>query len=152
MDIYSNVEGDVSISFNFENNESNINMKPKTAIRLLLSIVIALAIFHIGILLTIIPEGIIWGGRLGSTREMYLFESITIAVTLYLILILLIRGSFIRPIFTRKVTTISLWFFLILFVLNSLGNVLAKTTIEQLFAIPTLAISVLLWIVLRQKD
>jgi hypothetical protein len=128
-------------------------MKPKIALRFLLLILIPLALFHISVLLKIAPPDIIWGGRLGNGIEMYLLESISILVTLYLILILLIRGSFIRPIIlSPKVVSFSLWAFLILFILNTVGNIFAKTTTEQVFALLTMVISFLLWTVLKKQN
>lgn len=127
-------------------------IKPKTAVRLLLIVLVPLLLFHIGVLLKIAPQEIIWGGNLGSDREMYLLESISILVTLYLIILLLIKGSFIRPVLPPKIVRTSLWAFLILFVLNTVGNLLAKTTAEQVFALLTMVISFLLWVVLRKHD
>lgn len=127
-------------------------MKPKKAVRLLLLILVPLVLFHIGVLLKIAPQEIIWGGKLGSESDMYLLESISILVILYLILILLIKGSFIRPVLSPKVVKTSLWAFLILFVLNTVGNLLAKTTTEQVFALVTMVISFLLWVVLKKQD
>jgi hypothetical protein len=126
-------------------------MKTKIAIRVLLSILIPLALFHLGVLLNIVPVEIIWGGRLNSNSLVYLLESISILVTLYLVMILSIKGKFLGPILPPKVVKISLWFFLILFTLNTIGNAFAKTTTEQIFALITLIISSLLGIVLKDK-
>jgi hypothetical protein len=125
-------------------------MKTKIAVRILLLLSITILVFHISILLKIAPQEIIWGGKLGSEAEMYLLESISIFGTLYLMLILLIKGSLIRPVVSPKVVSFSLWVFLILFILNTIGNVFARTTLEQTFALISMAISVMLWIILRK--
>ena len=127
-------------------------MKPKLAIRFLLSILIPITLFHISVLLKIVPQDIIWGGRLGSDSEMYMLEGISIIVSIYLTLVLMIKGSFMRPILSAKAVTVSLWLFLVLFVLNTVGNVLAKSAAEQVFALLTMVMSVLLWTVLKKQD
>jgi len=127
-------------------------LKPKIAVRFLLLILIPLTIFHISILIKIAPQEIIWGGRSNNEGEVYLLESISLLATLYLILLLLIRGSFIQPLLSPKVVNISLWVFLIFFILNTVGNMLAKSTTEQVFALLTMAMSVLLWTILKKQD
>lgn len=126
-------------------------MKSKKAIQILLLILSALSLFHLLVLLKVLSPDIIWGSRLINDKEMYLFESFSLLVTFYLMLILLIRGSFIRPFLSPKVVKISLWAFLILFILNTIGNLLAKTPTEKIFAILTMGISLLLWFVLKKK-
>ncbi len=69
-------------------------MKSKTAIKAMLLIVVAVSILHLSILLRIIPYEITWGGRLDNDAEMYVFESISILINLFLGLILLIRGEY----------------------------------------------------------
>jgi hypothetical protein len=128
------------------------SMKQETAIRFLLFIIVSITLFHVGVLDTIVPPDIIWGGQLSSTSEMYLLETISILVALYLIFVLLIKGSFFRPILSPKLVKYSLWFFLILFILNIIGNLLSKTTTEQTFALLTMAISFLLWTVLTKQE
>lgn len=127
-------------------------IKPKIAVRFLLLLSITNLVFHISILLKIAPQDIIWGGRLGSEAEMYLLESISIFFTLYLILILLIKGSFIRPVVSPKVVNISLAIFLILFILNTIGNAFAKTALERTFALLSITIAVMLWTLLRKRE
>jgi hypothetical protein len=126
-------------------------MRSGLAVKILLSIISLIILFHMSILLKVVPREYVWGGRLGSDRELYLFETFSLLVNFYLLFILLIRGGYIKPFLSAKVVNVSLWIFLILFMLNTVGNVFAKTAFEQLFALLTLAISVLLWIVLSKK-
>lgn len=123
----------------------------RTAIKLMLGLIIAVTIFHLSIILKIIPYEITWGGRLKNDAEMYVFETISIAINLFLDFILLTKGSYIRQIIPMKVVNLILWIFLILFGLNTIGNVLAKTNFEKFFAILTFASSILIWIILKKK-
>lgn len=123
-------------------------MNPKTASKMMLWLIVAVIIFHLSILLKIIPYEITWGGRLKNDNEMYVFETISIAVNLFLGLIILIKGEYIKQIIPLKIVDIILWIFIALFVLNTVGNVVAKTNFEKFFAILTLASSILIWIIM----
>lgn len=127
-------------------------MKSKTAIKIMLMLLLAVVIFHLCIIVKMIPYDIAWGGRLKSDSQMYFFETVSIVVNLFLIFILLIKGHFIQPILPIRIVNICLWIFLVLFVLNTIGNIIAKTNFEKYFAILTLAFSYLIWIILSKKE
>ncbi len=123
-------------------------MNSKTASKIMLWLIVAVTIFHLSILLKIIPYEITWGGRLKNDSEMYVFETISITINLFLGMIILIKGKYIKQIIPLKVVNIILWVFIVLFVLNTVGNLMAKTNFEKLFTILTLASSILIWIIL----
>lgn len=127
-------------------------MQSGTAIKIILSIVAAVTLFHLSILVKITPYEITWGGRLKTDAEMYVFESISIAINLLLALALLIKGNYLKQVVSMRFVNIILWIFLVLFGLNTIGNVVAETMLEKSFAILTLALAVLIWIVLKAKD
>lgn len=126
-------------------------MNSKIAIKIMLSILAIVILFHLCILVKIIPYEITWGGRLKNDSEMYVFETISIIINLFLILILLVKGNYLKAFIPMKVVNIALWVFLILFVLNTVGNLFAKTYFEKFFSIITLASSVIIWIILRNE-
>ena len=106
-------------------------MKSQQAIKILLSMLTAVLLFHLCIVTGIIPYDITWGGRLKSDQEMYVFESFSIVVNLFLMFILGIKGRYLKQVFSIKVVDIILWFFFGLFCLNTVGNILAETTFEK---------------------
>ena len=110
-----------------------------------------LLIFHVLIIIKVVPYTITWGGRLSNDAEMYAFEATSMGILLFLILNLLIKGTFIPQIITIKIVNIFLWLFFVLFILNTLGNIVAITTLEKFFTLVTLTYAVLLWIVLTKK-
>ncbi|MFS4492187.1 hypothetical protein [Maribacter sp. 2308TA10-17] len=126
-------------------------MKPSIAIKMVLGIIIAVILFHLCILLKVIPYEITWGGRLTNDTEMYIFETFSIGLNLILGLAVLIKGKLIKPFLSIKVVNVVLWIFLVLFVLNTVGNLFAKTNFEKAFSILTLALSVFLWMILKKK-
>ncbi len=126
-------------------------MNSRKTILIILGILMATVLFHLCIIVKVIPYDISWGGRLKNDTEMYVFEAIAVLLNLVLGWILLIKGGFIRAIVSLKVVNSILWVFLILFVLNTIGNIFARTNFEKLFALLTLALAILLGIVLRKK-
>jgi len=126
-------------------------MNSKTAIKIMLFIVVLLMLFHASIILKIVPYEITWGGRLTTDSEMYVFETISILLNLILGLTLIIKGKYIKQLVSLKTVTITLWIFLILFGLNTIGNVFAKTNFEKIFAVLTLSLSILLWLILKAE-
>lgn len=111
----------------------------------------AVTLFHVSILLKITPYEITWGGRLKTDSEMYVFETVSIIVNFILGLALLINGEFIQPIIPRKIARITLWVFIGIFALNTVGNILAETNFEKFFTVITFLSCILLWIILRAR-
>lgn len=109
---------------------------------LLLSLIL---LFHLLILIKVIPYTIAWGGRLTNDQEMYVMESVSLVLNVILLIALYIKS---QPT-TRKGVNAVLWVFLVLFALNTMGNLFAKTAFEKGFAGVTLVLAVLLWKVLR---
>lgn len=95
----------------------------------LLSVVM---LFHILVLVGIIPFGVTWGGRLNNVEEMYVFETISLAVNLFLIVVLLLKGQFIKNQIAAKWLNGIIWLFAILFALNTVGNLFAKASVEMI--------------------
>lgn len=126
-------------------------IKSRTAIIILLSILICIIIFHLSILLKVVSYEITWGGRLKNDAEMYVFEAISLLMNIFLGFVLLIKGRFVREIVPLPIVNSILWVFLVLFVLNTFGNLFAKTNFEKLFAILTAILAVLIWVVLRKR-
>ena len=125
-------------------------MNPKTSIKMMLYLLVAVILFHLSIMLKIVPYEITWGGRLKNDSEMYGFETISLVINLFLGSILLIKGGLIKEIIPMKIVNIVLWIFVMLFGLNTIGNIMAKTNFEKFFAILTLASVFLIWIILTK--
>ena len=109
-------------------------------------------LFHICIILKIIPYNIAWGGRLTNDTEMYVFETTSILINIFLSIILLMKGNIIEYKLSDKVITIILWTFFVIFILNTIGNIFAKTTFEQLFSILTGLSAILIWNIVKKKN
>ncbi len=126
-------------------------MKYKTSIKILLALFIAVILFHISVIVKVVPYDIAWGGRLQNDSEMYVFELISILIILFLGLVLLMKGDYLKFRFQNKTINIILWIFTALFLLNTIGNIFAKTNFEKLFAVLTFVFAILIWTILKTK-
>ena len=124
-------------------------MTSKLAIKIMLWLITIITLFHLAILTKIIPYEITWGGRLENDSEMYVFETISIIFNIFLGLVLSIKDERLPALIPIKVINIILWVFLILFGLNTIGNIFAKTLFEKILAIVTLSFSYLIFIIFR---
>jgi hypothetical protein len=122
----------------------------KKTIKTLIVIYSITTVFHSCILLKIIPYDITWGGRLQNDQEMYVFEIASIAINLFLIWILSMKGNFVTYKFPVKVIHIILWIFVVVFALNTVGNLFAKTLLEKAFTLLTLGSALAIGFVLRR--
>jgi hypothetical protein len=122
------------------------------AIKIFLGFQIAIILFHLCIIAKIIPYNITWGGRLQNDNEMYVFETISILINLFLCWIILMKSNLVKYRFPNKVVNVILWIFFVIFVLNTIGNIFAKTFFEKQFAFLTGAFSILLLIILKKKE
>ena len=127
-------------------------MKNNLSIKLFLGLLSAVIVFHVCIIVKIIPYTIAWGGRLHNDNEMYVFEFVSIGINLFLGFVLLMKSHYLKFYFREKIVNFILWFFFGLFVLNTIGNLFAKTTFEKFFSILTLLSAILIWRVLKGKD
>lgn len=126
-------------------------MNPKINIKILLWLIATVTLFHLAILIKIIPYEITWGGKLKNDAEMYLFESISILINLFLAYVLLIRGEYVHKLIPSKVVNIILWIFLFIFGFNSIGNIFADTLFEKSLSLLTLIFTFSLWNILKKR-
>ncbi len=100
-------------------------------------------LFHIGVLMGIFPNDIIWGGRtdLGNWRQ---FEMISVGINLLFLFLVYWRQG-ILPLAARpQLFRIVFILMALLFALNTLGNLYAKNPLETWLFTPITAISCLL--------
>lgn len=119
------------------------------AMILLLSLVIC---FHLAIITRLIPYTVVWAGKLNSAEQMYRFETVSILINSFLLLVLCLKGKYIKHSVPEVLLNVILWVFVFLFALNTVGNLLAETLFERLVFTPlTLISAVLIAIVLGEK-
>ena len=87
-------------------------------------------IFHLLVLLGIIPSTIVWGGNLADKTQLYTMEGISIAINCLMLFVILNYAGIIKINTNRKFLVAVIWLMFLLFLLNTVGNLLAKNAIE----------------------
>lgn len=123
----------------------------KKLIQILVGLLSLVTAFHMCILVKLIPYRIAWGGRLKSDWEMYVFEMVSIMMNLFLVAVLFMKGGYLKVRLKERIINRVLWIFLFIFLLNTVGNVLAITNFEKMFSILILTFAILLWNILKRK-
>lgn len=62
---------------------------------------------------------------------MYQFEIVSILVNLFFLFIILVQSEFLSIHFPKSMMSILLWTMTVLFLLNTYGNIISKSKIEQ---------------------
>lgn len=126
-------------------------IKNNIAIKIVIVILFLMLLFHLLILTEVIPYHIIWGGKMNTISEMYVFEGISIVVTLLMICVFIGKEKLIKKQKSNKLIDGLIGLFLIIFIFNTLGNLLAEFSLEKLIFTPiTLLLSVFTGIILKK--
>ena len=120
----------------------------KLAVQLSQVIFGLLILFHLAVIfgilvLDFVPIDFLWGGRMESKQQLLRFEIFSLILITLCWFIVLVKSEQIRIPSLKGVAKIGIWILVFLFVLNTVGNLLAKTTFEISFAILTALLSVL---------
>ena len=114
------------------------------AARAMLVLLSCVMVFHLLVLSGLIPYGIVWGGNLKSPEQMQIFEAVSLLVNGLVIAVIAMRGGYIRPWLPHGLVSALLWVLAALFLVNTLGNLLAQSWLEMLLFTPlTLASAIL---------
>ncbi len=93
-------------------------------------------VFHLLVIAGIIPQNIVWGGRIESKDELIIFEVISIIILLLCLLITHFRNKYVNHTKFNKVTKAGMWLLFILFSLNTVGNLFAVSILEKALFTP----------------
>jgi len=130
----------------------NINSAKNFSYKALIASISLFILFHIGILTKLIPYENTWGGQLENEAQMYVFETISILINAMLITILVLKANYVKNSLSPKLLNGILRAFQVLFTLNTVGNLFAKTYLEMSFSLVTLAFAVLIGIILKKPN
>jgi hypothetical protein len=96
-----------------------------------------LFIFHVLVLLGILPAGIVWGGQIrGAQANLLTLESAALLVTLLFIVIVAAKIGYIRADKLSGIVNIGVWLIFAFLLLNTLGNLASGVSFENLIAAP----------------
>jgi hypothetical protein len=88
------------------------------------------------------PIKILWGGKIKTIDELLKFEIISLVVSIFCLIIVLVRSQSLISIFI-DFSRVTLWLLFFLFILNTIGNLIAESIFEKFFALVTLILSIL---------
>jgi hypothetical protein len=114
------------------------------ALKAMLILLLAVLLFHLSVLFQLIPYTIVWAGKLNSVQEMRTFESVSLLLCMFNILIFMLKGNYISHKIPMKFINGIIWFFVLLFSFNTVGNLFAKSNFELYVFTPLTFISALL--------
>jgi hypothetical protein len=103
---------------------------PIFAINATIGLLSVVLLFHTLIFVQVIPYRIVWAGKLNSVKEMRVFETISILINAFIILVLLLKANYIRNNISERLVNGIIWIFVIVFIVNTIGNLFAKTNFE----------------------
>ncbi len=113
----------------------------KFSIDAMLILLILVLCYHVFILTELIPYQIVWGGRIETKPQMYVFETISIVINLVIFTIILLKGAYIKTNIPVRVINILLWILVAIFVLNTIGNLFSNNFLEMIIFTPLTFIS-----------
>jgi len=123
------------------------------ALIMIIGLLTAVIVFHMLIIIRIIPYEIVWAGKLKSVNEMYVFEMVSVLVNILLLAVLLLKGNYLKHKINSKIINGILWFFVFVFALNTVGNLMAESFFEKAVFTPlTLILAILIWVIIRKDE
>ncbi len=87
--------------------------------------------FHLLVLLGIIPPTIVWAGKIKSSKDLILLESISLLVLVIASVFVLLKMRSIHFGLQSWVINIGMWILFVFFSLNTIGNMTAMNPIEK---------------------
>lgn len=114
----------------------------KTAAYTTIGIMGLTIILHTLILTGVIPYDITWGGRLKTHADMIRFETVSVLINITVILIVAAHMRWLPFRIDRRTTRIAMWLMVVMFSVNTLGNIFAQTLMEKSFGILTLLLAI----------
>lgn len=96
-----------------------------------------LFLFHILVLLKIIPADIVWGGQIkGVPANLFTLETVALLMTALFILIVAAKTGYIQAGKLSSIVNIGVWLIFAYLLLNTLGNLASGISFEKLLFAP----------------
>jgi hydrogenase-4 membrane subunit HyfE len=114
------------------------------AINSMLIILSSVIVLHLLVLTQLIPYIVVGGGNLQNLGEMRRFEVTSVMIIALMIYVIAIKGQYVKSNVPPGIINVVLWIFFLLFIINTVGNMLAKSTLETIIFTPITIISSIL--------
>lgn len=103
-------------------------------------ITIIFGFFHLLVIAGVVPNTIVWGGRITDPRRLVVMETLSLVTILLVGALSFIHGRMTAAGNGTVVLRLFMWVFAALFLLNTVGNVFAKTAFERFAFTPVTAV------------
>lgn len=118
-----------------------VKMKKIISARLAGNILLAalglLVVFHVLVLLRVLPADIVWGGRIqGVPENLVMLETVALFVTVFFMLIIAAKAGYLQAGKLSGAVNIGVWLIFAFLILNTLGNLASGVSFENLIAAP----------------
>lgn len=108
----------------------------RMALNIMMVIFSLILVFHLLVLTGIIPYGIVWGGRLKNEEQMMRFEMVSLVVNSVMLFLVLVKARVLKLSLPYWLFLIAFWAMAVLFLLNTVGNLLSTNVFEKAFFTP----------------
>lgn len=113
----------------------------------------AILVFQLLLFVGIIPYKYTWGGKLESKEQAMTMISVSIFVNILFLVTILIKTNYLKLKIPPIILKIILWLMVIVFGLNTIGNLFAEQDLEKYLATPiTLILCILCGRVAMEKQ
>ena len=116
----------------------------KFAVAAMLVILTLVILYHVFILIEIIPFSFVCEGEFQTVHQMRSVETDSLLINILMMLVIAIKGKVLNLKTSVKLINIFLWVFFIYFTLNTIGNLVAKTCTETIIFSPITLVSAIL--------
>jgi hypothetical protein len=108
----------------------------KTATFTLITAFSLTIIFHLLVVVQVIPYTIVWGGRLENPSQMYVFEMVSLSLNAVFLGGILVKVGILKANVSKRLIHSLLWVMLVVFLLNTVGNLFSTSFLETLIFTP----------------
>jgi len=98
------------------------------------------------------PLDFLWGGRMKTAEELLVFEIISLVTAFVILFLILVKAKKLNFPKLAGIANVGMWVLFAVFVLNTVGNIIAKTTFEKCFAVVTLILALLMLRMALEKN
>lgn len=108
----------------------------RIALNGLLAILLLMTAFHVLVMLGVIPAGIVWGGGVRNHAQLMTAEAVSVLVTLLMLPVVAVKAGYVKARINHRVVQGLLWLMALLFLANTVGNLLSKNEFEKVVFTP----------------
>jgi hypothetical protein len=100
-----------------------------------------LAVFHVLVLLTVIPAGIVWGGAIqNSPTSLFPLEMMSLLVTLLFAVVIAAKAGYIKVFRFQAAVNIGVWVVFAILLLSMVANFASGVAFENLIFAPIVVV------------